>query len=148
MEPNQFERLEAMRFIGLQTHCPDGNNEKICRLWDQLFETTVPQSQGSWGVSWGDSAGGFHYLAGHRVPPATPAPAGLIALDIPAARYIKTSFADHPSRMPAAFAQLFASMKASDLRPMPGGVCLERYSHDCSDQAAGTLRAELYVPVA
>lgn len=147
---HQIEQLESMHLVGLRTFCKDGNNAEIGSLWKSLFdrEDEVPASQGHWGVSWGDSSGGYHYVCGHHVPDGTPAPDGMIEFDTVAGRYAMWPFNDHPSRMPQTFNDIFKNrLPSAGLTPRKGGICLEFYPPDFMDVVEKIFSIDLYVAV-
>ena len=152
MSEHEIKQLPELHFVGLPVHCPSGKPEGIGETWDKLFarHDDVPQHMDYWGVSWGDGGSGFHYLAAHQVPPGTPTPDGMISRIVPAAKYARWPFEDDVQRMSAAFHDIFENLMPQaglKMNMADDHACLEYYPPDCFDEAANTIRADLYVSV-
>jgi predicted transcriptional regulator YdeE len=144
--------LGDLHFVGFGVNCPGGDTSGISDVWGSFYGSSVPQSQGAWGVSFCNaetgSAAGFYYLAAHQVPAGTPTPEGMEARSCTAARYAVFPFKGTPPQMSATFQDIFTRrIPEAGLRLLDGGASLERYEPDCWDEATGELTAELYVAV-
>ena len=144
--------LESFDAVGLRTECPGGDISSIGPLWDRFFQDTA-KPDGSFGVvglSWGDGAGGFSYLAGYKVPAGTGSPSGsgLESYSVPAGRYVSVHWAGSPQEMSKTFHELFErTIPDNGMTMHPEGACIEDYPDDCWDETTNTLRCELLVRV-
>lgn len=149
--------LEGFDAVGLRTECPAGDISSIGKLWDDFFgaqQRQISGSQGIVGVSWGDGAGGFSYMAAHKVPAGSgasaAADAGYESRAVPGGRYIGVQWAGKGGpEMSAAFQELFSrTIPEAGLSVHPEGCCIENYPEHAYDPETQILRAELLVRIA
>lgn len=151
----RFVELEGYDAIGLRTECPGGDTGSIGPLWDRLFHDASAQFEGGSGVvglSWGDGADGFSYLAAHKVPAGRGAELaqqhGLESYSVPGGRYVSVQWQGPPEEMKTMFQDIFRRiLPENGLALHPEGACIEDYPPDAHDPVAGTLKCELLVRV-
>lgn len=146
--------LPAFDAVGLRCECPGGDTSAIGPLWDALFEqhAEIPGSIGVVGLSWGDGADGFSYLAGHKVAAGQgaeiAASSGLQSLSVPGSRCVSVQWQGKPDDMKAAFSDIYSRiLPEQGLKMKAAGVCIEDYPPDAHDEVTRTLKAELLVQV-
>jgi len=154
---HRIVNIDGFDAVGLRTECPGGDISSIGQLWDGFFGAKyreVDGSQGIVGVSWGDGAGGFSYMAAHRVPAGSGAAAAgddYVARAVPGGRYVGVQWQGKGGpEMSSAFQDIFGKViPEAGLSVHPEGCCIEDYPNEGAyDEATGTLKAELLVRVA
>jgi predicted transcriptional regulator YdeE len=151
---HRMVNLDAFDGVGIRTECPGRDISSIGPLWDRFFEEVaqVEGSQGVVGLSWGDGADGFSYLAGYKVPAgsgAALATNGLESYNVPGGRYVSVQWQGAAgSEMSQAFQEIFTRILPDNGQEMhPEGACIEDYPEHAYDPETNTLRAELLVRV-
>jgi predicted transcriptional regulator YdeE len=140
--------LQPFTVVGKGLDCPGYDASGIGQLWADCspqLAAVVPGAR-MWGVSI-PGQGGFYYLAAVEMPEGSAVPDGLESRVVAGGRYMRAAFNAPPPEMQAAFGQLYGSLAGAGEQPVQGGPCLEYYPHDCWDEATGSLKAELYVPL-
>jgi hypothetical protein len=159
MSEHRIIELEGFDAVGLSCECPGGDISAIGPLWDDFFgakSQEVPGSLGIVGVSWGNGAGGFGYMAAHKVASGAGEAAALMAgsdyasRTVPGGRYIGVQWSGKGgSDMSSAFQDLFNRIiPEAGEQVAADGVCVEDYPNEGAwDPETQTLRAELQVKV-
>ena len=155
---HRIVELDGFDAVGLRCECPGMDTSAIGPLWEQFFHgggTPLPGSQGVVGVSWGDGAGGFSYMAAYRLPvdsgeaAAQAAGGDFVSHSVPGGRYVGVQWQGQGGpEMSAAFQDIFRRIiPKNSLSVAPDGVCVEDYPEHAYDPATQTLKAELLVKV-
>ena len=148
--------LESFDAVGLRTECPGGDISSIGPLWESFFGSQcreVAESKGIVGISWGDGADGFSYMAAHKVPDGSGQSAAAEAQyewrEVPGGKYVGVEWAGKGGpEMSAAFQEIFHKIiPSAGLSVHPAGCCIEDYPAHAYDPETQTLRAELLVRV-
>lgn len=139
--------LPALRVIGLGRDCPGYIANNLGELWGQSFARSGELPPGGRCIGAGlPRVGGYYYLAGWTVADEVAVPAGMEHTLIPGAQYFKVRFHDKAPLISTAFTTVFCELlPAAGVKPVYGPVCFEDYPPGCHDEAAGTLKADLYV---
>jgi len=137
---------------GLKLDCPNYECSGITELWKRLrgFLGRTESLGDGYGISLPlpGAARGNCYWAVVRLQPGDALPAGLDSLALPARRFAVFPFHDHPSRLPAAFGEIFTHrLLAAGLHPDPHWLTLEHYPPDWYDEAAQKVRCDLHVAI-
>jgi AraC family transcriptional regulator len=136
-----------LQLSGLALNCPGFDTSGIPPLWDSFIPRLgeLAGCQGVWGACL-PAKEGFKYLAGAELTVAEPLPAGFETVQIPAGKYLKAPFNDHPSKMSAEFQRIFQDLIPSlGLQVEPGCHCLEEYLSEGHDPVTGAMKVNLYV---
>jgi predicted transcriptional regulator YdeE len=151
---HEVRELAGFDAVGLRCECPGRDTAAIGPLWDAFFEQAgkLPESRGVVGLSWGDGADGFSYLAGHKVEPGQGAALaqerGLEALSVRGGRYVCVDWRGTPDEMKAMFQDIFKRiLPENGYRLTADGVCVEDYPQDCLDTETNTMRCQLQVEI-
>jgi predicted transcriptional regulator YdeE len=145
-----LEQLDGFSVCGLGLDCPDDDNRGIDPLWDRLLARTAElPGSAMYGVSLMRGAG-FYYVAGVRAERGAPLPEGMEWLDVPAAEYLRLPYNGDPKRIAATFDRMLDELiPALGRQAAEGACCIEAYpAEDCWDEAAGTMRLDLYIQLA
>ncbi len=137
----------TMRLSGMAVDCPGFDTSGISPLWDRFIPrlSELAGCQGVWGACL-PANDGFKYVAGAELAEVQPLPAGFETVEVPAGRYLKAPFHDHPSKMSAEFQRIFSDLIPSlGLQVQPGCHCLEEYLSDGHDPVTGAMKVNLYV---
>lgn len=148
----RIETVESFNVVGLELVCdPDGNYD-IPGLWDKLSKRyeEIENRIDFYGICLPreDSKPGFRYIASVKVLGEPKAPDGMVAAEVPAAKYAVYPFKDKVAAMPARFNEIYGKLLGeAGLKPHPSFQCMEYYPHDCYDEATGIITADLYVVI-
>lgn len=147
---HDVREMTGFRVVGLGLDCPGFDGSGIGKLWGDLFcrmKELKPIGR-MFGISL-PRENGYYYIAGAEVAAADSVPEGMEEVQVPDARWFRVHFMDKAPKMSTAFGPIFSEMlPAAGLKPAESPLCLEDYPPDCMDEAAGTLKCDLYVQLA
>jgi AraC family transcriptional regulator len=147
------QRRAAFRVAGVSGLFDEDNKGGIPALWPPLVQRLPLKGQAgheTFGVMWGDSDGGFHYMAAAPIAADAPAPEGLEVKDVPAQDYLvfrQTLDGSelHP-QMQAAVKQIWGERIPGSGYELARGPDLEVYPADFQPDRAGAT-VEWWIPV-
>lgn len=145
---------ERMRLVGLRSRIPHEARGRIPDLW-QRFSPHIPAlTEGRAKIAWGAilDAGvedAFDYVAAVDAGPDAAVPAGLVAVEVPAARWATAAHRDHVSTIHATCDAMVAEWNPSLGTAGRAGetVLMERYGPGF-DPATGRGDIAVWVPLA
>jgi AraC family transcriptional regulator len=151
LEEPVIEHCGARSLAGMRQHVDGAGAGAIPALWQRFapYIGHVPGQVGSaaYGVVSGtDKDGGMDYLCGVEVSGGAPLPAELVALTVPAHRYLLFKHRGHISEIGATWMAIMGQWLPASSYRADQTPCIERYT-ERFDPRTGMGEVDMLVPV-
>jgi predicted transcriptional regulator YdeE len=148
----RFADGRAFTIAGMGGRYTPATNRDIPALWQQFGPRWFGQVPGqvgrkAYGVCYNfDDQGNLDYVAAVEVDAASPAPAELTQMSIPAGRYAVFEHSDHVANIGKTWMEIFSKWLPGSGKRVANSPSFELY-HETFDPAVGVGGIEIWIPI-